>query len=91
MMAAFDRIESGLPQVDEILDHIRIGDNVVWQVSEVNEFRYFAEIFARQAIKDGDWDLLSQLVPQTTLDFFQSREAEPIIKKIRKEANVIHY
>ena len=45
----------------------------------------------RQAIKDGDWDLLSQLVPQTTLDFFQSREAEPIIKKIRKEANVIHY
>lgn len=53
MMAAFDRIESGLPQVDEILDHIRIGDNVVWQVSEVNEFRYFAEIFARQAIKDG--------------------------------------
>ena len=53
MMAAFDRIESGLPQVDEILDHIRIGANVVWQVSEVNEFRYFAEIFARQAIKDG--------------------------------------
>jgi pyruvate,water dikinase len=53
MMAAFDRIESGLPQVDEILDHIHIGDNVVWQVSEVNEFRYFAEIFARQAIKDG--------------------------------------
>lgn len=46
---------------------------------------------ARQAIKDGDWALLSRLVPQTTLDFFQSREAEPIIQNIRREANVIHY
>ena len=52
-MAAFDRIESGLPKVDEILDNIRIGDNVVWQVTEIEEFRYFAEIFARQAVKDG--------------------------------------
>lgn len=52
-MAAFDKIRSGLPQVDEILDHIRIGDNVVWQVTDVEEFRYFAELFARQAVKDG--------------------------------------
>ena len=37
------------------------------------------------------WELLSRLVPQTTLDFFQSREGEPIIEKIRGEENVIHY
>lgn len=52
-MAAFDRIKSGLPQVDTILDHIRIGDNVVWQVTEIDEFRYFAELFVRQAVQDG--------------------------------------
>ena len=52
-MAAFDRIESGLPKIDEILDNIRIGDNVVWQVTEIEEFRYFAEIFTGQAVKDG--------------------------------------
>lgn len=46
---------------------------------------------ARQAIKDGDWALLSRLVPQTTLDFFQSREAEPVIQNICRESNVIHY
>lgn len=45
----------------------------------------------RQAIKDGNWELLSRLVPQTTLNFFQSREGEPIIEKIRGEENVIHY
>lgn len=52
-MAAFDKICSGYPQMDEILDSIRLGDNVVWQISELDEFRMFAEPFARQAVKDG--------------------------------------
>ena len=52
-MAAFDKICSGYPQMDEILHFIRLGDNVVWQISELNEFRMFAEPFARQAVKDG--------------------------------------
>ncbi len=51
-MAAFDRIESGFPKLDEILDYIRLGDNVVWQVSDVEEFRLFAQPFARQAVRD---------------------------------------
>lgn len=52
-MAAFDRIQSGFPKLDEILDFIRLGDNVVWQVSDVEEFRLFARPFARQAVRDG--------------------------------------
>ena len=52
-MAAFDKICSGLPQMDEVLDYIRLGDNVVWQISELEEFRTFAEPFARQAVRDG--------------------------------------
>lgn len=52
-MAAFDKICSGYPQMDEILDYIRLGDNVVWQISELDEFRMFAEPFARQAVADG--------------------------------------
>ena len=42
-MAAFDRICSGYAGLDEVLDSIRLGDNVVWQVSAVEEFRMFAE------------------------------------------------
>ena len=42
-MAAFDKIFSGYPQMDEILDYIRLGDNVVWQVTDIEEFRMFAE------------------------------------------------
>ena len=52
-MAAFDKIESGFPSLDQILDYIRLGDNVVWQVSAVEEFRMFAEPFVRQAVADG--------------------------------------
>ena len=52
-MAAFDKICSGLPQLDEALDCIRLGDNLVWQISELEEFRAFAEPFARQAVRDG--------------------------------------
>lgn len=52
-MAAFDKICSGYPQMDDILDNIRLGDNVVWQISELDEFRMFAEPFARQAVQDG--------------------------------------
>ena len=52
-MAAFDRILSGLPTLDGVLDNIRLGDNVVWQVSSLDEFRLFAEAYAKQAVRDG--------------------------------------
>ena len=52
-MAAFDKILSGFPRMDDILDHIRMGDNVVWRVSDIDEFRYFAIPFAEQAKLDG--------------------------------------
>ncbi|MCI5725197.1 [citrate (pro-3S)-lyase] ligase, partial [Fusobacterium sp.] len=45
----------------------------------------------RQAIKDGNFEILRELVPKTTLDFFLSKEAEPVIARIRGEVNVIHY
>ena len=50
---AFQRVKSGYEQVDEILDNIRMGDNVVWRVTDLDEFRFFAEPFARQAVADG--------------------------------------
>lgn len=45
----------------------------------------------RAALQAGDWQTLSQLVPQTTLDYFKSSEAEPVLNRIRSAANVIHY
>ena len=52
-MAAFDRILSGIPEMDTALDNIRLGDNVVWRVSDLSEFRLFMEPYLKQAIADG--------------------------------------
>lgn len=52
-MAAFDRILSGIPEMDKALDNIRLGDNVVWRVSKLEEFKLFMEPYVEQAKKDG--------------------------------------
>ena len=52
-MGAFDKIKSGLPGMDELLNYIRMGDNVVWSVSDLEDFKFFAVPFAEQAIRDG--------------------------------------
>ncbi|MCD7982045.1 MAG: PEP/pyruvate-binding domain-containing protein [Clostridiales bacterium] len=52
-MSAFDPILCGYPGVDKMLDSIRLGDNVVWQVSTLEEFCCFAHPFVKQAIADG--------------------------------------
>lgn len=45
----------------------------------------------RSAIKKGDFESLKHLVPTSTLSFFLSDEAKPIIDRIQNEKNVIHY
>ena len=51
-MAAFERIKSGIPGLDEALDNIRLGDNVVWNVTNLNEFSYFVDPYVKQAKED---------------------------------------
>ena len=51
-MTAFDRIKSGIPGLDKALDNIRLGDNVVWNVTNLNEFSYFVNPYVKQAKED---------------------------------------
>ena len=52
-MAAFERIHSGIEGLDTAFDNIRLGDNVVWQLSSLDEFRIFVDPYVKQAIADG--------------------------------------
>ena len=52
-MPAFERIDSGFAGLDRTLDSIRLGDNVVWQVGSVEDYRALVQPFARQALADG--------------------------------------
>lgn len=51
-MAAFERVNSGIPQMDEALDNIRLGDNVVFRVSNLEEFKLFLNPYIEQAKLD---------------------------------------
>ncbi len=52
-MAAFQKIKSGISSMDLVLDHIRLGDNVVIQVTCLADFIRVVEPFVTQAIQDG--------------------------------------
>ena len=45
----------------------------------------------RQAIQNGDMELLKSLVPESTYAYFTSDEAEPVVRRIKAAGNVVHY
>jgi pyruvate, water dikinase len=46
------RVNSGCAPLDLLLDHFRLGDNVVWQVESLDDYRLFANDFFRQSARD---------------------------------------
>ena len=68
-MAPFERVKSGIPEMDEALDNIRLGDNVVWRVSKLEEFRMFMEPYVEQAIAD-----------KRNIIYFRFASHEPLIE-----------
>jgi hypothetical protein len=47
------RALSGLDGLDAALDYMRYGDNVVWQVANIDEYRFFAHAFVDRALRDS--------------------------------------
>jgi pyruvate, water dikinase len=56
-------VTSGLAALDQVLQGLRLGDNVVWQVDRLDDYRHFAEPFARQAIRDGRRTIYFRFAP----------------------------
>jgi hypothetical protein len=52
-MTAVNYVSSGLPGLDQILQGLRLGDNVVWQVDDLADYRRFVEPYLAQAKADG--------------------------------------
>ncbi len=46
-------VSSGVRALDKLLQGVRLGDNVVWQVDSLNDYIHFAESFVNQSIKAG--------------------------------------
>ena len=46
---------------------------------------------ARKCLQQGDIEGFRSLVPETTWKWFLSPEAEPVVKRIQSEKDVVHY
>ena len=64
-------INSGSPQLDGLLQGLRPGDNVVWQIDRMDDYSHFAELFAEQSIKAGAKCVYFRFAPQP-----------PVLKKL---------
>ena len=45
-------VTTGFKGLDDILDGLRIGDNVVWKVDIIEDYQYFVEPYVKQALAD---------------------------------------
>ncbi|MBP7584757.1 MAG: PEP/pyruvate-binding domain-containing protein [Spirochaetes bacterium] len=52
-MKATQKASTGLPGLDEILNNLQVGDNVVWQVDTMADYRTFVDPFVEKALADG--------------------------------------
>jgi hypothetical protein len=52
-MSLYGRVSTGLKGLDEVIDHLRFGDNVVWQVDSIPGYRKMVGYFAESARNDN--------------------------------------
>lgn len=48
-MNLYDRVSTGIKGFDEVIDHLRLGDNVVWQVDSVSDYKKMVEYFVQSS------------------------------------------
>ncbi|MGM9531407.1 PEP/pyruvate-binding domain-containing protein [Intestinibacter sp.] len=48
-----EKISTGIKGFDDIMGGWYPGDNVVWQVEDINNYRHVANVFAKKSIADG--------------------------------------
>ena len=47
-----DTVSTGISGLDHVIDSLRLGDNVVWQVTELSEYRQVVRPYLRQALQE---------------------------------------
>ncbi|MFO8112045.1 MAG: PEP/pyruvate-binding domain-containing protein [Desulfosalsimonadaceae bacterium] len=53
-MSYYSRVSTGWDSLDRIIDHLRRGDNVVWQVDAFDDYQRLAALFANSALSAGE-------------------------------------
>lgn len=51
-MERYEKVSTGLKGFDAAIDHLRLGDNVVWQVNAMESYKEMVEAYVKQALGD---------------------------------------
>ncbi len=46
-----DRISTGFSGFDKVIDYLRLGDNVVWQVDSVSDYKEIIAPYVKKLLK----------------------------------------
>ncbi len=76
-MKPSEKLSTGLPGFDNVIKQVLPGDNIVWQVDSIDDFRPFAEPYCKNALGSG-WELV----------YFRFAKHKPLVTK-EAGANVI--
>ena len=52
-MERYERVSTGMKGFDLAIDHLRLGDNVVWQVDTINSYEQMVRAYVEQSRQDG--------------------------------------
>ncbi len=52
-MAIYSHVSTGWDSLDTIIDHLRPGDNVVWQVDNIDEYQKLVSLFVNKALANN--------------------------------------
>ncbi len=78
--AKSERVSTGLPGLDRVFTGILPGDNIVWQVDAVDDYRPFVDPFVRDAIAHG----------KRLVYFRFARHSELVPRGIGAEIHTLH-
>jgi hypothetical protein len=53
-MAYYTHVSTGWDDLDAIIDHLRRGDNVVWQVDTIDQYQKLVTLFVNKALSDQE-------------------------------------
>jgi len=59
-----EQVTSGMPELDSIVQALRLGDNVVFQVQRLSDYQFFAKPFAERAIRESRQCVYLRFAPQ---------------------------
>lgn len=60
-------VSSGIPALDEVIESLRLGDNVVWQVDGLDTYVRIVCPFVRQAMQDGRTFVYVRFAPHESI------------------------